>query len=110
MGESAEVSPPPPTPKWLGITSGLRSAERVPRSKKEQGCGCDQALVLNIARDWSAVVGEAAVLVAGITILVFGYGFGGFFCLVSYQLLAGHWGKVHHTGLDVMPELVACDP
>lgn len=28
--------------------------------------------MLNIARDWSAVVGQAAVLVAEITVLVFG--------------------------------------
>lgn len=29
--------------------------------------------MLNIAKDWSAVVGQAAVLVAEITVLVFGY-------------------------------------
>lgn len=53
----------------------------------------------NIARDWSAVVGEASVLVAEITVLEFGYVLwlgGGFFfgLVVSCQLLAGHWGKV----------------
>lgn len=52
----------------------------------------------NIARGWSAVVGEASVLVAEITVLEFGYVLwlgGGFFGLVvSCQLLAGHWGKV----------------
>lgn len=31
--------------------------------------------MLNIARDWSAVVGQAAALVAEITVLVFGYFF-----------------------------------
>lgn len=66
----------PPHPNGWVSPLGLRSAGRVPCSKKEQGCGPGQALVLNIARDWSTVVGEAAALVAEITILVFGYGFG----------------------------------
>lgn len=86
------LSLPPHRNGWVSPL-GLRSAGRVPRSKKEQSCGGGQASVLNVARGWSAVVGEAAALVAEITILVFGYGY--LFCLgASCQLLAGHWGKV----------------
>lgn len=49
--------------------------------------------MLNIARDWSAVVGQAAAVVAEITVLVFGFFFF-FFCFgESSQLLAGHWGR-----------------
>lgn len=57
--------------KQLGvIPAGL--AGKVPVSKQKQGCGDRWVLVLNIARDWSAVVGQAAVLAAEITVLVFG--------------------------------------
>lgn len=49
-----------------------RAAGKVPVSKQKQGCGDRWALVLNIASDWSAVVGQAAVLVTEITVLVFG--------------------------------------
>lgn len=38
--------------------------------------------MLNIARDWSAVVGQAAVLAAEITVLVFG-----FFVVVVFVLV-----------------------
>lgn len=52
----------------------------------------------NIARDWSAVVGQAAAVVAEITVLVFGFFF--FFCFGgSSQLLAGHWGRGQNTFL-----------
>lgn len=45
----------------------------------------------NIARDWSAVVGEASVLVAEITVLEFGYVLwlgGGFFFWSCCELSA----------------------
>ena len=47
--------------------------------------------MLNIARDWSAVVRQAAAPVAEITVLVFGFFF--FYLGVSCQLLAGQWGR-----------------
>lgn len=47
--------------------------------------------MLNIARDWSAVVGQAAVLAAEITVLVFGC-VCVCVCGVSCQLF-GHWER-----------------
>lgn len=70
-----------------------RAAGKVPVSKQEQGCGDRWVLVLNIAKDWSAVVGQAAVLVAEITVLAFGCVCVCVFLGVNCQLLAGHWGR-----------------
>lgn len=47
-----------------------RAAGKVPVSETRARMWDRWALVLNIARDWTAVVGQAAVLVAEITVLL----------------------------------------
>lgn len=70
-----------------------RAAGKVPVSETRARMWDRWALVLNIARDWTAVVGQAAVLVAEITVLLWMCVCVYVFLGVSSQLLAGHWGR-----------------